>query len=117
MADEGTARTLVSIGAWLAFIFWLIGIIALAALAVLFLPFFMGDILLWLFAFGTIMIIVLVFSIFTIIFFILWFRWRHDPSAHKTGLIITGIFGLFLAYGLPGLLVLIGGAIAPSETA
>ncbi|MFX1509336.1 MAG: hypothetical protein ACFFBR_03425 [Promethearchaeota archaeon] len=117
MSDEGTARTLVSIGAWLALILWLIGIIAIAALAVLFLPFFMGDFLLWLISFGALIIIFVVFSIFTIIFFILWFRWRHDPSAHKTGLIVTGIFGLFLAYGVPGLLVLIGGAIAPSEKA
>ncbi len=48
---------------------------------------------------------------------ILWFRWRYDPSAHKTGLIVTGIFGLILTGFFPGLLVLIGAAFIPSEKA
>jgi len=116
MADEGTAKTLVTIGAWLALIFFLVGLGGIAVLAVMFLP-LIGDIFLWLLTFGVLIGVFVVFSIFTIIFFMLWFSWKNDPSAHKTGLIVTGIFGLFLAYGLPGLLVLIGGAIAPSEAA
>jgi hypothetical protein len=44
-----------------------------------------------------------------------WFMWRKSPSAHKKGLIITGIIGLIIAGTLPGLLVLIGGALAPPE--
>ena len=58
-----------------------------------------------------------VFGIFGLIFMILWFRWRGEPSAHKTGLIVTGILALFLAGFLPGLLVLIAGIIAPGEAA
>jgi hypothetical protein len=49
-----------------------------------------------------------------LVFMILWFVWRSHPSRHKTGLIVTGIFGLLFAGFLPGLLAVIGGAIAPS---
>jgi hypothetical protein len=114
MADEGTARTLVSIGAWLQFIFWLIGIAAIVFTFIIFLPFW--DPLFLMFFLMSIAFYLLI-TIFGIIFFILWFRWRHDPGAHKTGLIITGILGLLFGGFLPGLLVLIGGAIAPSEKA
>ena len=67
-------------------------------------------------------------SIFGVIFGILCLRWRHSPSSHKTGLIIVGILGLIfggLAYlggswglfaasitSLPGLLALIAGIMA-----
>ena len=109
MADEGTARTLTTIAAWLQLIFFLVGLGFIAFMFILF-----PDPLLFLIVAG----IYVVFSIFGIIFFILWFQWKNDPSAHKTGLIVTGILGLFLAFGwLPGLLVLIAGIIAPSEAA
>jgi uncharacterized membrane protein YuzA (DUF378 family) len=112
MADEGTARTLVTIGAWLQLIFWLIGIAAIALTFMMFLPFW--DPLIMIIFLMTVAFYILI-TIFGIIFFILWFRWRHDPSAHKTGLIVTGILGLLFGGVLPGLLILIGGAIAPSE--
>ncbi|MFW9934037.1 MAG: hypothetical protein ACFFDU_00725 [Candidatus Thorarchaeota archaeon] len=112
MADEGTARTLVTIGAWLQLIFWLIGIAGIAFTFMMFLPFW--DPLIMIVFLMAVAFYILI-TIFGIIFFILWFRWRHDPSAHKTGLIVTGILGLIFSGVLPGLLVLIGGAIAPSE--
>ncbi|MFX1582909.1 MAG: hypothetical protein ACFFCJ_11955 [Promethearchaeota archaeon] len=56
-------------------------------------------------------------AIISLIFAILWFGWRHDPGANKTALIITGILTLIFGGFLPGLLVLIGGAIAGGESA
>ena len=109
MSDEGTARTLVTIGAWLQLILFLAGLGLIAFIFIIF-----PDPLVFLIVAG----IYVLFSIFGIIFFVLWFQWKNDPGAHKTGLIVTGVLGLFLAFGwLPGLLVLIGGAIAPSESA
>ena len=114
MADEETARTLVTIGAWLQLVLWLVGIAMIAFTFLLFLPIWDPLILIvFLLSAGFYFLI----TIFGIIFMILWFRWRHDPGAHKTGLIVTGIFGLILAGFIPGLLVLIGGVIAPSEKA
>ena len=51
-------------------------------------------------------------GIISLIFTILWLNWRHDPSAHKVALIITGFIALILGGFLPGLFVVIGGAIA-----
>lgn len=67
-------------------------------------------------------------SIFGVIFGILCLKWRHSPSDHKTGLIIVGILGLIIGiltwfsgdYGLfsasitsvPGLLALIAGLMS-----
>ena len=113
MADEGTARTLVTIGAWLQLIFWLLGIGMLAFSLIMFLPVLSDPLFLMIFLMSAALYILI--TIFAIIFFILWFRWKNDPGAHKTGLIVTGILGLFLAGFLPALLVLIGGIIAPSE--
>ncbi len=112
MADEDTARTLVTIGAWLQFIFWLLGIGLIVFTFMLFLPIWDPFIMM---VFLMAILFYLLWSIFGIIFFILWFRWRHEPGAHKTGLIVTGILGIILAGFIPGLLVLIAGAIAPSE--
>ena len=51
-------------------------------------------------------------GIISLFFIILWLRWRHDPSSNKTALIVTGIIGLVIGGFLPGIFVLIGGAIA-----
>ncbi len=56
-------------------------------------------------------------GIISLIFTILWLSWRHDPGANKTALIVTGILALIFGGFLPGLLVLIGGAIAGGESA
>jgi hypothetical protein len=112
MASEGTASTLVLVAAILQLVFFLFGIFEI----VMMLPLIMLAIeLLGIFGlmiFGFTIILYLGMSIFGIIFFILWFVWRKSPSKHKTGLIVTGILGIILAGVLPGLLALIGGAIA-----
>ncbi|MFX1509337.1 MAG: hypothetical protein ACFFBR_03430 [Promethearchaeota archaeon] len=112
MADEGTAQMLVNIGAYLQLIFFII-FLALGIWYVYSLLPFMADPL-----FGILILmsagIYLVFGIFGLIWTILWWLWRKDIPGHKMGLIVTGILGLFLAGGLPGLLVLIGAVIYPS---
>lgn len=117
MADEGTAQTLVTIGAWLQLIFFIIFFIYGGWNLVTLLP-WMADPLFFL-IFGIFFILsaglYLIYGIFGIIFTILWFRWKGDIPGHKTGLLVTSILGLFLAGGLPGLLVLIGTVIYPSE--
>jgi len=54
----------------------------------------------------------LVMGILDLIFAILCFKWRHDPVAHRTGLIIVGIIGLFTGAGISGILAIVAGAIA-----
>jgi hypothetical protein len=106
MSDE-TASTLILVGA----IFQL-----LASIIILFLggagfliPIIFGATLdLWL----LIPAFFFIGGIISLVFTILWLSWRHDPSANKTALIVTGILGLIFGGFLPGLFVLIGGAIA-----
>lgn len=126
MADESTASTVVLVGAIIQ-ILDLIGLIALTGLMAMltgllplldpstYYPLTLAEM-----TFGAIAISASmgVLSIIALVFTILWFMWRRSPSQKKTGLIITGIFGIiiFPLGVLPGLLVLIGGAIAPSES-
>ncbi len=116
MADEGTAQTLVNVGAYLQLIFFIIFLIYGAWNTYSMLPLIMDPLFGILFFMLFIMSagLFLIWGIFGIIFTILWWRWRSDIPGHKTGLIVTGILGLFLGGGLPGLLVLIGAAIYPS---
>lgn len=113
MADEGTAGTLVLVAAILQLIFF-ISFFAIGAITFLGLALIDPLLAMLMIVFVA---IYFVFGIFGFIFMILWFMWRSDPCSHKTGLIITGIFGLILAGFLPGLLVLIAGIICPSESA
>ena len=120
MSDEQTASTLTLVGAILQLIMSL-GSAALSLLMVLpFLswggldPFFWS--ILWEFVL-TSFLVGLVGSVSGFIFAILWFSWRSNPSRHRTGLIVSGVFALILAGFLPGLLALIAGAIAPAPSA
>ncbi|MFW9934960.1 MAG: hypothetical protein ACFFDU_05580 [Candidatus Thorarchaeota archaeon] len=111
MSDE-TASTLVFIGA----IFQLLATIALMVVGGLgfILPIIFGAPLdFWL----LIPAFFFIGGIISLIFAILWFSWRHEPSLNKTSLIITGVLALIFGGFLPGLLVLIGGAIAGGESA
>jgi hypothetical protein len=106
MTDE-TATTLILVGS----IFQL-----LASIIILFLggagfliPIIFGGIIglwIWVPAFF------FVGGIISLIFIVLWLNWRHDPSAHKAALIITGFIALVVGGFLPGIFVIIGGAIA-----
>ncbi|MFX1317818.1 MAG: hypothetical protein ACFE9D_06220 [Promethearchaeota archaeon] len=111
MSDE-TASTLILVGAILQLLFSL-ALIGFGVVAFI-LPLLFGYIDIW------ILIVPAFFfigGIISLIFTILWFQWRHEPAAHKTALIITGILGLLFGGFLPGLLVLIGGAVAEGSSA
>lgn len=117
MADEGTAKTLVLVAAiiTLVMIIWsaysvvtsLVWIMELLAIPIIGFMLFMTI--------GFIYIFYILWIVFGIIFMLLWFAWRGNPSGHKTGLIVTGVLGLFLAGGIGGLLALIAGIIAPKK--
>jgi hypothetical protein len=57
----------------------------------------------------------MVHGILGIIYTILWFQWRRDPNAHRTGFIATGALGLIFGGIVPGLIVLIAGFMIPKE--
>ena len=118
MASEGTAKTLVLVAAILnlVMIIWsaysvvisLAFIMELLAIPIIGLMLFMMV--------GFIYIFYILWIVFGIIFMLLWFAWRGNPSGHKTGLIVTGVLGLFLTgFGIGGLLALIAGIIAPKK--
>jgi hypothetical protein len=118
MADEGSASTLVLVGA----ILQLLAMLVFGGLALLFLfgnaVIAMFDPLNPILGFGWGLCgLFTVMGVLGLVFMILWFAWRSHPSHHRVGLIVTGILGLILAGFLPGLLALIGGAIAPSAHA
>jgi hypothetical protein len=118
MASEGTAKTLVLVAAILNLV-----MIIWSAYSVIM---SLGLIMTWLtdplfgflffIMFGFIYFFYILWIIFGIIFMLLWFVWRGNPSGHKTGLIVTGVLGLFLTgFGIGGLLALIAGIIAPKK--
>ena len=123
MVDEGTSSTLVIVAAvfQLILLFVFAGLAGLFAIALPLLSTIPPSLLppgvtlvefviisQWLFGF---MAIAAVLSLFFTIF---WLMWRGQPSQHRVGLIITGIIGLGIGF-LPGLLALIGGAIAKGD--
>ncbi|MFX1582908.1 MAG: hypothetical protein ACFFCJ_11950 [Promethearchaeota archaeon] len=117
MAEEGTIRTLVLVGAIFQFV------IIIYYLYLIF--FWLPSLLLlivppgyeWLFPILMTMyyFIFAIFIIIGIVLAIVWLFWRSNPLAHRTGLIATGILGLVFAGFIPGLFVLIAGAIAPKK--
>ncbi len=114
MADDETSRLLVFIGA----IFQLITAIPLLAVGIFFIFIMIPSFFLIPFLFFMIFPAVFLFwGIGCLILSIYWFNWRHEPSAHKSALIATGIVGLIFGGTIGGLLALIGGALAPEEQA
>lgn len=118
MGDVNTASTLVLVAAILQFIISILSIIAGVFSTLIFLPFMYDPYMMGLM--GPLILISLivnvVMGVIGLTFAILWLNWRHYPSEHKTGLIVSGILGLLFAGFIPGLLALIGGAITPSPS-
>ncbi len=119
MSDETTATTLILIGAIFQIIIAIFLLIGGAGSSI---GTVIGLILggssnpldwVWVFVPG---VPLMVFGILGLLFGISWLRWRHTPSEYKQNLILTGIIALIFTGVLPGLLVLIGGAIT-SEVA
>ncbi len=127
MADEGTASTLVLVAGIIQLIIMFI-IAGLTGLLAMMIPLIltltpselppeltMADLQLVVNLLGIVVSVLVVITILTLIFSILWLMWRKDPIKHRAGLIVTGILGLIFGGVLPGLLALIGGAIAKPE--
>jgi hypothetical protein len=122
MADEGTSSTLVLIAAVLQLIFFFVLVVLTAFFAFLLAvvptipPSYLPPGSLPIAEFMTVMlrvtILFVVMTVIALIFSILWFLWRSVPGQHKIGLIITGVIALILAGVIPGILVIVGGAIA-----
>lgn len=94
-------------------------IVVLAVILLLFIPFMAYPYSYYPYTFSMLFLPIGLLSLFMIpglIFTILWFNWRHEPSQHKTGLIVTGVISLVLGGFVPGILVIIGGAIAPEPS-
>lgn len=106
MSDE-TASTIIFVGAIFQLLACII-ILFLGGAGFLIPIIFRGSIDLWI----LIPAFFFIGGIISLVFTILWLNWRHDPSAYRTALIITGLIGLIIGGFLPGLFVLIGGAIA-----
>lgn len=114
MADADTSRTLILIGGILQIILSVILIIlggfAIFGIFYSSMMFGGGPSGLQLFIAGMVPM-----GIAGIVLASFWFRWRANPGEHKTTLIITGVVCIFAGF-LGGLLTLIGGAMAPTES-
>ncbi len=125
MADEGTSSTLVLVAAVLQLIFFFVlaGLTGLFAAVMAVLPSIPPSMLPpgspplaeFIAAMAGIAALFVVMTAFALIFSILWFIWRGSPSQHKAGLIISGILALIFSGIIPGILVVVAGAIAPSS--
>jgi len=117
MGDEGTASSLIYAGAIIQLIFVVIFFGLAGFIFALLAPFMFDPFIaeyFWIITLS-ISLVFIILGIIDLIFVLLWFNWRHEPGQHKVGLIVTGIIGLLFTGFIPGLLVLIGGAIAPEH--
>jgi hypothetical protein len=121
MGDAQTASTLTYVAAILQIIFSLIALIlGFLVVGLLFLPFMYDPYFLPLMGIFILLPLILfgVFGVVGLVFGLLWLNWRHYPSEHKTGLIVSGVLSLIFSSGyIPGILTIIAGAIAPSPSA
>ena len=109
MADN-IGQRLVTIGAYLQVVFWMISIGMLIWSLLIFLPLILDPVtgMSAIIAFFVAGIYYVAMIITGVIFMLLWFEWQKRPEAHRRNLIITGVLALVLAGFIPGLLVLIG---------
>lgn len=118
MGDVNTASTLVFVAAILQIIISILSMVTGVFSTLMFLSFMLDPLIIAII--GPMLFFSLVFNVVMgvvgIIFSLLWLKWRHYPNEHKTGLIVSGILGLLFGGFIPGLLALIGGAIAPSPS-
>jgi hypothetical protein len=117
VADEGTVRTLVLVGAILQFLFIIYYLYLILFWLPNLLPFIIPPEVDWIIPIlmGVYYFIYAIFIIIGIILAIVWLLWRTTPLAHRTGLIVTGVLGLLFAGFIPGLFILIAGIIAPKQ--
>ena len=120
MAEESTATTLILIGAIFQIIIALLFLIGgLGSSIGTGMGFLFGGISapfdwVWVLVPG---VPLMVFGILGLLFGALWLRWRHNPKENKQKLVMTGIIGLLVIGVIPGLIVLIAGAIIPLHNA
>jgi hypothetical protein len=120
MPDETTATTLILIGAIFQIIIAIFLLIGGAGSTIgTAIGFLLGGISdpldwIWVFIPG---VPLMVFGILALLFGISWLRWRDTPAEYKQKLILTGIVALIFTGVIPGLLVIIAGAIIPEEAA
>ncbi len=118
MTDTETPSTLTNAGAWLQIPFSIFIILINVWMLWLLWPVLI-DPLFWA-AFGWWTALLLGFltfaGIFGLILAAIWLRWRHDIPKHKKRLITTGIVGMIFTGTIPGLLILIGAALYPSNS-
>ena len=118
MAEEGTIRTLVLVGAILQVLFIINYLYLILFWIPNILPLIIPPEFSWIMPIlmSSYYIIFAVFIAIGIILLIIWLFWRKDPLAHRTGLIVTGVIGLLFAGFIPGLIVLIAAIIAPKQS-
>jgi membrane protease YdiL (CAAX protease family) len=120
MGDVQTASTLTFVAGILQIVFSVIYLVFwIFLMGILLIPFIYDPY--YALIFGSIFFVLLlvlgIFGIFGLIFGIIWLNWRHYPSEHKTGLIVSGILALLFSMGfIPGILALVAGAIAPTPS-
>jgi len=106
MSDE-TASTIIMVGAIFQILASII-ILFLGGAGFLIPIIFGGTIGLWI----LVPAFFFIGGIISLVFIIFWLFWRHEPSDHKAALIITGFIALIVGGFLPGIFVIVGGAIA-----
>ncbi len=120
MSDETTATTLIFVGAIFQIIIAILLLIGGAGSSIgTVIGFLLGGISdptdwVWVFIPG---VPLMVFGILALLFGMSWVRWRETPTEYKQKLILTGILALIFTGVIPGLLVVIAGAITPEEAA
>jgi len=119
MSNTDTPKMLVKVGAWLQIPFSLFMILFTILYLWLLWPVFTDPIFWPIFGWWLVLVmgLLIVFGIIGFILAAVWIRWRRDIAGKRMKLIGTGIVAMIFTGTVPGLLVLIGAAIYPTEKA